>query len=63
MNVIKDIRVYRSQTKNIAGNSLPHEFANSAIINGSIDVSLFAAYLRIRNIFTYCGLCFNKHRI
>ena len=29
MNVIKDIRVYRSQTENIAGNSLPHEFANN----------------------------------
>lgn len=31
MNVIKDIRVYRSQTQNIAGNSLPHEFANKRL--------------------------------
>lgn len=28
MNVIKDVRVYRSQIENIAGNSLPQEFAN-----------------------------------
>ena len=28
MNVIKDIRVYRSQVENIAGNSMPQGFAN-----------------------------------
>ncbi len=31
MRAIKDIRVYRSQTENIAGNPLPHEFANRAL--------------------------------
>ena len=28
MNVIKDIRVYRSRSENIAGNSMPQGFAN-----------------------------------
>lgn len=28
MNTIKDIRVYRSQIENIAGNSMPEQFAN-----------------------------------
>ena len=31
MNTIKDIRIYRSQAENIAGNSLPHEFANKEL--------------------------------
>lgn len=31
MNVIKDIRVYRSQVENIAGNSMPHQFSNKEL--------------------------------
>ena len=43
MNAIKDIRIYRSQTENIAGNSLPHEFANR---NLSIILHRIAMKLR-----------------
>ena len=44
MNTIKDIRIYRSQAENIAGNSLPHEFANKEL---SIMLHRIAMKLRV----------------